>query len=470
MTEAMDALNILLEKVDFLPPGRVTDDTSILTLKNLVFEPLCRWDSGHSGSARPGLFGSWTHSADGRQWRFTVRPGAVFHDGKTCTAADILEFIDAILNAVDTFGMKWSYARYLADARFSVAGADCLVLDNPRPIADIVDIFSEFFICRTTSDGQAILGTGPYRVTALQPKEKVTLQRVAATGSGPARIEASALLHADDRCRALLAGEADAALNLERMDGRIPFDAPLDWHKAVNTLSVIDYLNCSTGLYTSPLARLAVNHAVDVQAIIDELFGGLGVRSATIVSPFHLGYSAAGISPIAFDRDKAKALFDQVDVPREIVIRTPEFMPERALQISQMIQSSLAAVGIRSRLDVQKDRPEYAREVGRKHIGDMAIFDSSPHSTYRILNDKISSRVKAVWWQGFDDPALEPLIEAACHAVEPAERETAYGRCLARLNAHPPWLYLFHPVEVLATRPGLGGVSLDHKGVLVVAN
>ncbi len=463
----MDALNILLEKVDFLPPGRVTDDTSVLTLKNLVFEPLCRWENG---SARPGLFSSWTHSTDGRQWRFTLRPGAMFHDGKPCTAADILEFIDAILNAVDTFGMKWSYARYLAAARFSVAADDCLALDNPHPIADIVDIFSEFFICRVAPDGQAILGTGPYRVTSFTPKETVTLQRVAAAGSGPARIVAKAMPHADDRCRALLAGEADAALNLERMDGRIPFHAPLAWHKAVNTLSVIDYLNCAQGLFASPLARLAVNHAVDVQSIIDELFGGLGVRAATIVSPFHLGYQAAGISPIAFDRDKARALFEQVDVPGDIVIRTPEFMPERALEISQMIQASLDAVGIRSRLDVQKDRPEYAREVGRKHIGDMAIFDSSPHSTYRILNDKISSRVKAVWWQGFDDAKLEPLIESANHAVEPAAREAAYGRCLARLNANPPWLYLFHPIEVLGTKTGLNGLSLDHKGVLVVAN
>ena len=462
----MDSLTILLEKVDFLPPDRVTDDTSILTLKNLVFEPLCRWDDG---VAHPALFSSWTHSDDGRKWRFLVRPGATFHDGKDCTAADILEYIQAILNAIDTFGMKWSYARYLANARFSVAANDSLVVDNPDPIADIVDIFSEFFICRIATDGQAVLGTGPYRVASFTSKESATLQRVAAAGGAPARIVAKAMPNADDRCRSLLAGEAGAALNLERMEKRIPFAAPLTWHKAVNTLSVIDYLNCFKGLYASPLARLAVNHAVDAQAIIDELFDGLGVPAATIVSPYHLGYSAARISPIAFDRDKAKSLFDQVGVPGEIIIRTPEFMPEKALQISRMVQASLAAVGVRARLDVQKDRPEYAREVGRKHIGDMAIFDSSPHSTYRILNDKISSRVKAVWWQGFDDPQLEPLIASANRTVGPAERQAAYGRCLARLNTNPPWLYLFHPIEVLGTRHGLDGLSLDHKGVLVVA-
>ena len=50
-------LTIALEKVDFLPATRVTDDTSVLTLKNLVFEPLLRWDAG--GSTKPALFSHW---------------------------------------------------------------------------------------------------------------------------------------------------------------------------------------------------------------------------------------------------------------------------------------------------------------------------------------------------------------------------------------------------------------------------
>ena len=46
------SLTVALERVEFLPLGRVTDDTSILTLRSLVFEPLCRWRDGRVG---PGL-------------------------------------------------------------------------------------------------------------------------------------------------------------------------------------------------------------------------------------------------------------------------------------------------------------------------------------------------------------------------------------------------------------------------------
>src|SRR5690606_28766491 len=110
--------------------------------------------------------------------------------------------------------------------------------------------------------------------------------------------------------------------------------------------------------------------------------------------------------------------------------------------------------GLHVEIETETDRPEYARQIGRKEMGDMAIFDSSPHSTYRILNDKISSQTKAVWWQGYDDAEVEALINAANRSLGELEREHAYARCLARLQQNPPWLYLVHPIIVFAAQKG----------------
>src|SRR5476651_1841978 len=82
-----NTLTIALEKVDFLPANRVTDDTSILTLKNLVMEPLCRRQDGR---LEPALLNSWWHCEDGQHWLFEIRPDARFHDGEACRAAHIL--------------------------------------------------------------------------------------------------------------------------------------------------------------------------------------------------------------------------------------------------------------------------------------------------------------------------------------------------------------------------------------------
>lgn len=461
-----DTLTIALEKVDFFPASRVTDDTNILTLKNLVMEPLCRWQDGEVGG---GLLASWEASDDGRQWRFEIRPGARFHDGQACGAEDILAFIDGILQSTDTFGMPWAYSRYLAGARFTVLSATTLGMSCDTPVADILEIFSEFFICRNDAQQQPLLGTGPYRVSAFTPGREARLQRVG-EGAGPASLVLLACPDAQARHDLLRSGAVDVATHLERGDTPLDFAAPWTWLRRLNTLSVMQYLNGASGLFRHPLARLAVNHAVDAQAIIDDLFQGLGQPSATVVSPWHNGYRQARIAPIAYDPHKARDLLDQVGGSGEILLRTPEYMPDKALQITEQVLHALQAVGLRGRIEVQQDRPEYARQIGRKHMGDVAIFDSSPHSTFRVLNDKISSQVRGSWWQGHDDPQLEPLILQANRCLDARQRADTYGRCLRQLNHNPPWLYLFHPVVVCAARPGIVGLALGAKGDLLIPN
>lgn len=301
-----------------------------------------------------------------------------------------------------------------------------------------------------------------------EPKVRAVLERVSGSAE-PQRIVALCEPSADMRYSALKAGEVDAALNLERVEGRLEFDAQFQWGKAVNTLSVMFYLNCRQGIFRSQQARLAANHAVDTVAIARDIFHGLAVPASTIVSPFHLGMTSAGLSPIVYDPDKAPALLAEVEGDRKVKLRTPTFMPERAPEVSRFVADALKAVGFEVEIEVESDRPEYARQIGRKEMGDMAIFDSSPHSTYRIINDKISSVTKAVWWQGYDDPQAERLIAAANAAFEPVARENAYAACLTYLNANPPWLYLVHPVDVFAAREEIAGLSIDHKGTLTIA-
>jgi peptide/nickel transport system substrate-binding protein len=380
-----------------------------------------------------------------------------------CTAAHVLATIEGILGSVDNFGMKWSYSRYFSRTRFTAPAVDRFVVENPEPFADILDILSEFFIVREDASGAPVLGTGPYRVEAFQQEGWAELRRVGAT-PGPERITIRAVPEAEDRFAALQSGEADVAMQLQRPTG----GHGLEWGSALNTLSVMHYLNCFEGVFAHPAARLAINHAVDRQAVLDGLFHGLGRLSATVVSPLHMGARAAGVAPIPYDPDRAKRLFEAAGLAGEIVLRTPLTLPEKAREITQAVADALGRVGVATRIVEQPDRPEYAREVGRKVIGDVAIFDSSPHSTFRVLDDKISSASRGVWWQGFDDAETQRLIAAANREVADEAREAAYGAVLRRLRENPPWLYLWHPVEVFAARPGAGRFVLEGTGILRV--
>jgi peptide/nickel transport system substrate-binding protein len=429
----------------------------------LVFEPLLRWEEG--GTVAPALFASWTMEDGGRRWSFRIREGARFHDGKPCTAEDVLATIEGILGSVDMFGMKWSYSRYLRDARITATASDTVLVENPEPFADILDIFCEFVIVRLDAQGAPVLGTGPYRVESFEQEKRAEIVRVA-DGPGPERITLLAVPGYEARIAALMAGEADVGMQLERPAKDAREAAALEWGRGLNGLSCMHYLNCFEGAFTHPAARMAINLAVDRQALVEELFHGLGVLASSVVSPLHMGGRAAGLSPLPYDPQRAQLLFEQAGVTGPLLLRTPLELPERARDITQFVADALGRCGVATRIEEQRDRPEYAREVGRKQIGDVAIFDSSPRSTFRVLDDKISSANKAVWWQGYHDEDVQRLIAAANRTVGDAAREAAYGAVLRRLHENPPWLYLFHPIEVFAARPGAGRFALEATGIL----
>ena len=454
-------IRIALERVHLPPLGRVTDDTSVLTLRSLAFEPLCRWQDGE---VLPGLFSHWQTEADGCSWRFAIRQGAAFHDGLRCTATHVLATIRAALDGRDMFGMPWSYARYLAGAEIAAEGEDAIRIATPSPLADLPEILAEFICARADAAGEATIGTGPYRIARYLP-DKDALLVATDPARSPSAIHAVAIPAAEARLAALRDGGADVALNLERRDGPAEGHG-LVWGHAPNTLSVMAYLNCAEGLFRDPRARVAANLAVDRDAIVARLFHGLGLPASSIVSPFHLGMRAARPSPLPHDPGRARALFAEAGAGAPVLIRAPAHMPERAPEIAAMIARDLSACGCPATVEVVSDRPAYARQVSARRIGDIALFDSSPHSTFRVLDDKISARSRGPWWQGSDDPALEAMFRAAAAILDPAARDAAYGRCMANRCDNPPWLYLFHPIDAYAAVPGAPALALDHRGVL----
>src|SRR5690606_400642 len=215
---------IALERVDFLPASRVNADTSILTLKSLVFEPMLRWQDG---AIRPGLFTGWAQEAGGRRWRLTLPPGKRFHDGSPVLAKHAADFIRHILESRDMFGMPWSYARYLEGARLAADRA-VLTIDTPAPFPDLPEILSEFYLPRLDAEGRPVIGTGDWRVEEFTPGASVLLAR-----ADRRRLRLVAIPLAEDRLAALQSGAVPAATHLEppvhpprRAAGLVRPDAP----------------------------------------------------------------------------------------------------------------------------------------------------------------------------------------------------------------------------------------------------
>lgn len=421
------------------------------------------------GETSGGLLDSWEIRGEGRSWLFTLREGACFHDGKPCTTEQVIEALNMFKNARDSFGMKSPYARYLNGFEFEVKGPARLIVRSPHPCGDLADIFCDFYVGKRETDGGPLVGTGDYRVEEYVEGDRLKL--TVREGSGNRRythVTFYEIPEARERYRALLRGEVDVATGLQSIEEspvRRSASDEVCWQAVTNTMSVTCFLNGFAEPFCHPEARVAVNLAVDVSQIIEDVWHGLAEPAATIVSPFHFGYPT-GLEPFAYDPDQAKDLFKHCAMPEELVLKSPWYMPDRATEVSRIIQRQLAAIDIPVRIEIGDDRPQYARDVGAKQIGHLAMFDSTPTTTFRVMADKVYSKSMGTWWQGVVDEEADHLFEIARRTVDPEERRKAYARCLSRLHRVPPWLYLYHPQFVCAYRHKIAGVHIDHAGLL----
>lgn len=130
----------------------------------------------------------------GTSWRFTLRAGATFHDGRPVTADDVVFVFDRILDPKTQTLAKGFFASWLKEVRKIDASTVELVLKFPFPqgisrltLAKIMPrhVFSLPGAWDDAIRGKAV-GSGPYRQTAHHPKSNTTFEAFAAY-NGPRR-------------------------------------------------------------------------------------------------------------------------------------------------------------------------------------------------------------------------------------------------------------------------------------------
>jgi ABC-type transport system substrate-binding protein len=126
-----------------------------------IAETLVRWNS--PGEMEPVLAVAWQHDPDYKRWRFSLRPKVTFHDGEALTGASAAPALLAALKA------KYS------DVSLE-AGGQAVEVKAEHPMPDLLEVLAlpGAAIFRK-SDASALIGTGPFRVTASEPGRRVAL-------------------------------------------------------------------------------------------------------------------------------------------------------------------------------------------------------------------------------------------------------------------------------------------------------
>ncbi len=459
----MDKIRVGISDYEESSFGDITDSHNTSTVTNLYSEPLIRL---YDGKIWPALAQSWQSFDDGYRWLFYLRPNIMFHDSTPCSVVDVIESFEEIKSQSTKTGMPSPFERYFSKLNFRIINRLTLEVTCDTPCGDVAEILSGITIRRTKRNEKPVIGTGNYTYAKYYAGKTVRLEKRSGLKhlSAYDQITFYIIPDAEERLAALKKGTIHFAANLEQLPGQAQ-DPDFTWWKCVSSKSTVGLLNAFEPPFNDPQARLAINYAIDVDQIIHEVVCDLAIPAATIGSPFHCGYDNA-IKPFIYDPEKAKILFDKVEMPSQLEIFASEKFPMRSKEITALIAAQLEKIQIRTKINMISDEIEYQRLIEKKQAGHISLFHSASNSTYRILSECVSSVEKGRWWQGFTDEETQKLILAANTEDDITNRERKYSAVLYHLNQNPPWLYLFHPISVYACLPEVKDVELLHTEML----
>jgi len=281
-----------------------------------LYDALLGFDPDHKMTYL--LADSYEASDDAVVHTVRLKPGIVFHNGKTVTADDV----------------EFSYKRIL-DPKTAAAGTDLLRDLSPDGIKKIDDLTVQFtldkpnaifweslaFFCNAIvpvgykpNVGEGLIGTGPWVMKVYRPGERAEFTANADYwGEGPYADELSMIQYADPTARlnALLDGTVDHIELVEAAQTQIIESTPdLALLKAKSGGWKPFTMRIDQKPFDDVRVRQAMRLIVDREQMIQQALGGFAWLGNDMYAPFDPGYPS-DLPQREQDLEQAKSLLSQ---------------------------------------------------------------------------------------------------------------------------------------------------------------
>jgi peptide/nickel transport system substrate-binding protein len=450
-----------------------------------IFEGLILFDltkTDQLATLRPGLAEKWEQAADDKKtWIFHLRKGVKFHDGTDFNADAVIWNLERIFNKDSAqfepgaVGIMRSRVPILVSYKkiddFTVAMTTSIVASYFPWMVPYILNASPASWEKAGKDWAKVAmlppaGTGPFRITAVVPRQSVTLARNDGywDPAKKAKVDQILLLpipEANTRLAALRSGRVDW-IEVPPPDG-IP-----SLKQAGFVISTGSYPHVWPWFYNmaaknSPLAdvrvRQALNYCIDRGAIVT-LLNGTAEPSVGWLKPNDPAFGKPE-NRYTFDPAKGKKLLaeagftDKKPLSFKVMISTSGSGQMLPLPMNEALQENLKqACGV----DVQVEAVEWqvllnaARAVPDDPSlkGAMALNVSSPSSDvgmmFRYFAFANSSPMGSNWEQWKDDK-FEEVMKTLSEATDEATIQKYFAMAHERLVDNPPWLFIVHDLN-----------------------
>ncbi|QAU12957.1 peptide ABC transporter substrate-binding protein [Halorubrum sp. BOL3-1] len=438
------------------PQDHAETNTEIIV--GQVYEGLL--DRDKQGGIIAGLANEWERTDDGSV-RFLLRDGLTFHNGDEVTPEDVRYSIRRIV--FEEVGIVSPQSNDLGPVS-EVATGDGEVtvsFEGFNPIAFQLfatngEIVQQSWVEENGGDyiNRNANGTGPFRVTGYDSGNEVIYEpNEDYWDDAPAvdELRMSASSESSTRVNQLLAEETDIVTNVPPNEVSRVNGSDVATINSVGSARIIFLqMRYDVEPFSSQQFRQAMNHAVDVESIVESVLNGFGNITAQPTLENHVGYNP-DIDPYPYDPEEAERLVEESGhAGVEITLETPIGRYLRDVDIAQAAASQIDSLSNVSCEVEQREFSALVQDVTAPDIEDRphfnllgwgnAEFDGSQTLTPLLSSEGALTVLK--------NDEMDGLLEDAEATEDSDERVDTLQEANQLAHDLAPWVFLHQQFSV----------------------
>ena len=446
---------------DTIFPWKATQFQAFRMLEN-VYDTLTAFDADLN--VVPALAESWEVSDDGLAITFDLRDGVKFSDGSDFDSADVKYSYEAIQDEANA-----------AVARSTLGGvtsidtpdSDTVVLNLATADVGILANLTSVNLAIVSSDdteetlSTATNGTGPFVLESRTAGQNVVLARNPnywGDASPLDTVEFRVLPDEAAIAAAMSAGNVQMAVFSDPITART-----VTGDVTVNTTPQLSYhalmLNARNGSMTDKNVRLAIQCAIDRQAVLDTALLGEGAVTGPITSPAFRSDPNARPCP---ERDLAAAAEYLAASGNagglEIDAIVAQNLYAGAVEIAQAVAAQLAEANITLNLEVLESGTYIDRWIAGDFESAIALNGGRPDPD-GMYGRYFPSTGNLNQVSGYSSDTMDALFAAGKSEGDPAVRKQIYADVSAELEDNAVWVWMFSGYTYTATSDSITGFT-----------
>ncbi|QGU00368.1 Dipeptide ABC transporter, substrate-binding protein DppA [Candidatus Syntrophocurvum alkaliphilum] len=466
---------------DLIDPGYAWAEGDIDPVYH-VFDGLLQFKNDDLDVA-PALATDWEMSEDGKTWTFYLRDDVKFHDGTDFNADAVVFSFERVLDEDHPYyGVVqggYSYLNYLmGDVITEVRAIDEFTVEIEleqkfAPFITYMAHYSQFIVSPTAVEKygenfpQNPVGTGPFVFEDWRQGEYI---RLAANdnywGEKP---EIDTLIfkvvpETSTRLMELQTGQVDAIKHIDPAQiYAVQNDDNIDLLTVPGANLFMGLINVTKEPLDDPTFRKALNHAIDMDALVDVIYEGTGTRAINALPPTVFAFDETA-GPYEYDPEKAKQLLADAGYPEGTEIELASFTHARSyisqpVQVAEIIRADLQRIG----LDVDINVVEWGTltEMRQSREFDVALYGwyDVPYPSNFLRTMMLGGNQS-----GYEPQELVDIADQALATYDEAEQEKLYKELQQEYYEQAPIIPIAHSNYSAAVRSDIEGFQLDIMG------